>query len=124
MIIKPIIFLLTFNSFVFADDLVIKSLRAFNSINQTSAPVITYGEKLTIEFDIASDLIPDLVVVFRFCDQDWKPVKNIFLDNTGFNTAYNLWFESVPVTNSGADYFFSRSFPDDDVTFPYSGKWK
>lgn len=124
MILKAIVFLLTFYSFIFADDPVIKSLRAFNSSNQTSAPIITHGERLTIEFDIAADLIPDLVIVFRFCDKDWKPVENIFLDNTGFNTAYNLWFESVPVTNSGADYFFSRSFPDDDVTFPYSGKWK
>ena len=124
MIIKAFVLLLVFYSITFADDLVIKSLRAFNSEDQTSAPVIEHGERLTIEFDIAADLIPDLVIVFRYCDSKWKPVENIFLDNTGFNIAYNLWFETIPVTNSGADYFFSGSFPDDDITFPFSGKWK
>jgi hypothetical protein len=124
MFIKPFIFLLVFYSLAFADDLVIKSLRVFNSEDQKSAPIISYGDKLTIEFDIAADLIPSLVIVFRYCDSDWKPVKNIFLDNNGFNIAYNLWFETVPYPDSGSDYFFSRSFPDDDVTFPFSGKWK
>ena len=124
MISKLFLLLFTFCSVISAGDVVIKSLRAFKSTDQTSAPIITRGEKLTIEFDVASDLIPDLAIVFRFCDRDWKPVENIFLDNTGNNIAYNLWFESVPVTNSGADYHFSRSFPDKDVTFPFSGKWK
>ncbi len=124
MIIKLFLVFFTCYSLITADDLVIKSLRAFKFPDQTSAPIISNGEKLTIEFDVESDLIPDLNIVFRFCDQNWKPVENIFLDNTGFNIAYNLWFDSVPVTNSGADYHFTRTFPDKDVTFPFSGKWK
>lgn len=124
MIIKSIVFLFAFISILSADDLIIKSLRAFNSKDQASAPIITFGEKLTIEFDVVSDFLPDVVIVFRYCDSDWKPVENIFLDNTGFNIAYNLWFETLPVMITRADYHFSRSFPDDDITFPFSGKWR
>ena len=124
MLIKSFIFVLVFYSITFADSPVIKSLRAFNSRHQSSAPVISHGEKLTIEFDISADFMPDMAIVFRYCDRHWKPVKNIFLDNTGFNIDFNLDYEIIPFADVGANYFFSHSYPDEDVTFPYSGKWK
>lgn len=100
------------------------TLRAYPGDNETSFPVLN-GEKLTIDFDLESDQVPQLAAVFRFCDKDWLPTTNLFLANNGHNIYTNLDYSVLPVTVKKAHYHFRNKFPDKDgmITFPYSGKW-
>ena len=107
----------------------IKSLRYYPYGDETSLPVLVMGnEKLTgliIEFDLDTKFVPDLDIVFRFCDRNWKPMNNVFLSNYGQSTAYNIEFSTLPATILNAHYHYKGAFPDQKgyVTFPYSGKY-
>lgn len=102
----------------------VKSLRAYPGNDETALPVIT-GEKLTIEFDLEAEQLPQLSVVFRFCDKNWNPTGNLFLANNGHNIFQNLDYSILPVTVKGAHYHFKEQFPDNKgmISFPFSGKW-
>ncbi len=113
----------------FAANIEIKSLKAFSD-NQTSLPVILNGDPsasfININFDINSDFIPSLKIVFRFCDKNWLPTNNIFLTNFGQNVSPQLEINSLPGNLIGARYRYEGGFPDERgfVSFPFSGKWK
>ncbi|MGE5861027.1 MAG: type IX secretion system plug protein domain-containing protein [Ignavibacteria bacterium] len=104
----------------------IKTLKTYRMEDETALPVITSEGELTIEFDVNSNIEPNLNIVFKFCDKNWNPVDNIFLQNYGENVAYNLDFVLLPFTVQGVRYHFKGSFPDKNnfVSFPFSGKWK
>jgi len=105
----------------------IKSLKAYISDNLTSLPVVTPDNKLVIEYDVQGDFIPNMNIVFRFCDYGWTPTKNVFLLNQQYSTAYFLDFEELPLNViDDAKYHQKSSYPDDrgQVQFPFSGKWR
>lgn len=107
--------------------MVIKSLKTFNPANPELIPVLSNPrDKLVIEFDVQSEYPPNINILFKFCDRNWKPTDNIFLLNQGKNTAYSLDYFSLPTTVEEAKYHYSNSFPDKNgyVSFPFSGKWK
>lgn len=113
---------------IFPQKLNIKSLRVYSE-TETSFPILTPMEddnkKLTIEFDIDSDVLPNLNIVFRYCDKNWIPYDNLFLVNNGKNIEHDLDFGILPFTCEDARYHYKGSFPNDDnfVDFPFSGKW-
>ncbi|MEJ5350947.1 MAG: type IX secretion system plug protein domain-containing protein [Melioribacteraceae bacterium] len=111
-----------------ANDFVIKSLRVYSSLSEISFPIIDKSDSskktITIEFDVQGDYAPNLNIVFKFCDKDWIPYENIFLANIGYNTEYNLWLEKLPLRVTDARYHYAGVFPNQNVTFPFSGKWK
>ncbi|PKL89911.1 MAG: hypothetical protein CVV23_02435 [Ignavibacteriae bacterium HGW-Ignavibacteriae-2] len=109
---------------VSAQNLLIKSLKASKAGSELLPPILVDGEKLKVEFDVESSKTPDFKIVFRFCDQNWKPVENIFLQNNGFNIEHNLWFDKLPTSVRGADYRYEGVFPNGRIKFPFSGKWK
>jgi len=109
-----------------SQDFTVKSLNVYTSDNLTSLPVLTGGNKLVIEFDVQGKFIPNMNVVFRFCDKGWTPTKNIFLLNSQYSTYYFLDFEELPImVVDDARYHHKSSYPDDrdQVQFPFSGKW-
>lgn len=112
----------------FASDFVLKSLRVYSSLDQTEFPLIDLKDStrnsITIEFDILSAAMPNLNIVFKFCDSQWKPYDNVFLFNPGYNTEYNIWYERLPQRVKGARYHYQGNFPNRNITFPFSGKWK
>lgn len=113
---------------LFANDFSIKSLRTYSSDYEDAFPIVMYSEEgnknnLVIEFDIEAEYQPNLIIQFKFCDRNWTPYESAFFANEGYNTAYSLWFETLPASIEGADYHYSDSFPNYDVTFPFSGKW-
>jgi hypothetical protein len=123
------IFLLAFlvsNSY---SQIKIKSLRYYPFGDETSLPVIISGNDnisgLVIEFDLDAKFVPDLDIVFRFCDRNWKPMNNVFLSNYGQNVSYNIDFSNLPTSVQYATYHYKGIFPDQKgyVTFPYSGKY-
>jgi hypothetical protein len=123
------ILILIFIFFVdtYSQDFIVKNLNVYTTDNLTSIPVITQNNKLEIEFDVHGDFIPNMNVVFRFCDRGWMPTKNVFLLNSQYSTAYFLDFEELPITViNDARYHHKSIYPDDkdQVRFPYSGKWR
>jgi hypothetical protein len=127
-ILKLLSFFLVGSSIIFGSGFEIKSLRIYSSSDQISFPIIdttnpTLGT-ITIEFDIQSATMPNLSILFKFCDTSWNPYENAFLYNPGYNTENNLWFDRLPSTVSAARFHFKGSFPNHNVTFPFSGKWK
>lgn len=105
----------------------VKSLNIYTTDNPTSLPVLTQDNRLVIEFDVQGDFIPNMNIVFRFCDKGWAPTKNIFLLNSQYSTAYFLGFEELPLTViDDARYHHKSVYPDDrdQVRFPFSGKWR
>jgi len=129
-LIKILFFSLTFFSqvfCVFGSDFKIKSHRTYANESEGSFPIVIIDEngnnELAIEFDIESNFQPDLIIEFYFCDKNWKPYESYFFSNQGSNIAYNLWYDTLPVSVEGANYHFKGTFPNFDVTFPFSGKW-
>lgn len=120
--------MLAYNS-VLAQDVTIKSHRVYAGENETSFPMILFSETqsgyITIVFDVQSTVLPDLNIIFKYCDRNWQPLNNAFLSNYGKNTAYILDYASLPSTVTDARYHFKNSYPDAQgyVEFPYSGKW-
>jgi hypothetical protein len=114
-------------SFTLSQKVELKSLRVYSAQDETSLPVIVQSENsnIAIEFDLESEFIPNLNIVFRFCDKDWNPTNNIFLLNIGKNIAYFLELKTLPTTVEKARYHFKGEFPGnyEDVEFPFSGKW-
>jgi hypothetical protein len=107
------------------DRIQIKSLRA-HSGDELQIPIVTEENNLIIEFDVQASYQPHLNIVFRFCDRNWRPTNNIFLNNYGKNIAYDLDYVVLPSTIQEARYRFRGVFPNrvDFVDFPYSGKWR
>lgn len=121
--------LLLFNKISFSqpvNDFEVKNLNIYTTDSKTSLPVVTAGSRLVIEFDVQADFIPNMNIVFRFCDKEWTPAKNVFLLNNLNSTAYFLDFEYLPSTVEDAEYHFKGEYPNnkDDVRFPFSGKWR
>ena len=106
----------------------IKSLRVYSGSDETSFPVIDYsseGEKsITIDFDVQATFYPNLIIQFKYCDDNWLPYENQFLQNPLYNTEYNLWLDKIPSGVSGARYHYTGTFPNNNVQFPFSGKWR
>lgn len=104
----------------------IRSLNVYTTDDNRSFPVVNKSNRLVIEFDVNANNLPDLNIIFRFCDKNWNPTDNIFLQNNGQNIASILNYVSLPVTVEEAKFNFLNKFPDDNgyVSFPFSGKWK
>lgn len=105
-------------------DFEIKSLRVYQSHDETSFPIIFANSKITIEFDIKSDQTPNWEILFRFCDQYWEPYEDYLFANEMYNTERNLWFEVLPFRGDRARYHYKETFPNENVNFPFAGKWQ
>ena len=122
-----LILILIFFAEIFPQEFIIKSLNVYTSDNPTSLPVLTGRNKLVIEFDVQGEYIPNMNIVFRFCDKGWTPTKNVFLLNSQYSTYYFLDFEELPImVVDDARYHHKSSYPDDrdQVQFPFYGKWR
>jgi len=105
------------------EDYIIKSLRVFQANDQTSFPISILGSKITIEFDLKCDDLPNWEIHFVFCDKNWQPYESGLLRDDIYNTERNLWFEKLPFQSDAIDYHYTNSFPNNNVKFPFSGKW-
>lgn len=127
LFLSLVIFVIILSAASFPQNFVVKSLNVYTSDNLTSLPVITGDNKLVIEFDVQGKFIPNMNIVFRFCDKGWTPTKNVFLLNSQYSTYYFLDFEELPIMIvDDARYHHKSAYPDDrdQVQFPFSGKWR
>lgn len=127
-LLKASLFLLVFviQNFTLAQ-IEIKSLRVYTNNDETSFPLLDLSsgnEFITIEFDVASVSEPNLTIIFRPCDSNWQPYENPFLFNPLFDKELNLWFDRMPMNLVGAQFHYKGTFPNNNVSFTASGKWK
>ncbi len=115
--------LLSFITVIAEDDYEIKSLRVYQENNELSFPVSVFGSKISIEFDIKSEDTPTWEIQFMLCDKNWVPYENGLLKDEMYNTERNLWFDLLPFRGDRARYHYKESFPNENVKFPFSGKW-
>lgn len=105
----------------------IKSLRVYSNNDETSFPIINLLDKenfLSIEFDVLAKKEPNLNIIFRPCDSNWNEYDNPFLFNPLFDKEINLWFDKLPFNINGANYHYYGKFPNNNVQFTTSSKWK
>jgi len=125
--VLKILLILFLVSNLYPQDFIIKSLNVYTTDNLTSLPIVAEENKLVVEFDVQGEFIPNMNIVFRFCDKGWTPTKNIFLQNSQYSVAYFLDFNELPImVVDDARYHHKSTYPDerDQVRFPFSGKWK
>lgn len=118
-----LIFLLS-TTLIAGDDFEIKSLRVYQSHDETSFPILFPNSKIAIEFDIKSDYTPNWEILFQFCNQYWEPYEDYLFANEMYNTERNLWFEVLPFRGERARYHYKETFPNENVNFPFAGKWQ
>ncbi len=105
----------------------IKSLKVYSNNDETSFPIINLLDKenfLSIEFDVLAKEEPNLSIVFRPCDSNWNEYENPFLFNPLYDKELNLWFDRLPINLVGANYHYYGKFPNNNVQFTTSTKWK
>lgn len=125
MIRKIFLLIIFFSvSVIVGDDFEIKSLRIYQTGDETSFPILFRDTKITIEFDLKSDNTPNWEILFRFCDQNWEPYEDYLYANEISNTERNLWFNVLPFISDKARYHYKGTFPNENVTFPFAGKWQ
>lgn len=127
-LLRTFLFLVAFvfQNFAFAQ-VEIKSLRVYSNNDETSFPILDFSKGddfITIEFDVASASEPNFTIVFRPCDSNWQPYENPFLFNPLFDKEFNLWFDRLPINLVGAQFHYKGTFPNNNVRFTTSGKWK
>ncbi|MCB9209047.1 MAG: DUF5103 domain-containing protein [Ignavibacteriales bacterium] len=118
-------FVLLFSVKNFAEEPIIKSLHVYKNSDVTVLPVINQNssDKLTISFDIEAEHEPDFNIIFKFCDENWKPYDNLLLERIGETEFRNVYVEKLPITTEGAQYSVKESFPKENIKFSNSGKW-
>jgi hypothetical protein len=109
----------------YGQEIQIKSLKAYTE-QRSALPIFFHNKKLNIEFDVEAAAKPNLVIVFRFCDKNWKPYDNIFLRNVGSDIERNLILQRLPSPVIQAQYHYAGFFPNQNkyVSFPYDGNWR
>lgn len=136
---RTLIFIFYSIQILFSQNLIeIKGLRTYSIKSEILPPIIVYNDfdqngvedtsndYIVIEFDVKSMLKPNLQIIFQFCDKNWQPLNNLFLQNFGKDRFYNLQFLLAPNGVKSYNYTFRQSFPDErtQINFPFSGKYK
>ena len=125
MIMRSLFLILLLSTTLIAEnDFEIKSLRVYQSHDETSFPILFLNSKIAIEFDIKSDHTPNWEILFQFCNQYWEPYEDYLFANEMYNTERNLWFEVLPFRGDRARYHYKETFPNENVNFPFAGKWQ
>ncbi|NUN70490.1 MAG: DUF5103 domain-containing protein [Bacteroidetes bacterium] len=100
-------------------------LRTFAAGDEYRPPVIAAGEQVTIEFDVATNIPPNLHILFYHSTRDWKVEQNSFINDPGTIRAEMLLYAPAPAAVYQYRYRYRNSFPNtrNRVAFRYSGNY-
>lgn len=103
----------------------ILGLRTYAEEDEYRPPVITGSERVTIEFDVATSLPPNLQIVFRHASKDWVPDNNVFVNDPPKLRSDVLLYSPAPAGVYYYTYRYKNSFPNDRnfVAFEHSGNY-
>jgi len=123
---KKNFFFILFSVLLIAEEIEIKSIQTYTRGDFSSIPVIFKNDKnskFIVEFDVASAVTPDLSIKFSLCNRNWQPYNAVLLSNPGSDKDGMFDYINLPAGNDGADWHCRLSYPNKNVSFPYSGKW-
>ncbi|MFZ4619690.1 MAG: type IX secretion system plug protein domain-containing protein [Bacteroidota bacterium] len=122
---KSILFLLTAAVSVLSAQTEIFGLRTFANNDEYRPPIITKDEYITIEFDVTTDLPPNLNVIFRHTSKDWVVDRNTFVNYEPKLRSEALLYSTAPNGVYHYTYRYRNFFPNRKsfVEFPYSGNY-
>jgi len=100
-------------------------LRAYGNGDEYRPPIITRNEVVTIEFDVATPLPPNLHIIFRHASRDWVADENVFVNDPSDIRAEALSYSAAPGGVYQFKYRFVNSFPNklNRVVFRHSGNY-
>lgn len=123
-----------------ADEIVlplhIRSFRIYGGDDERNPPIIARNPKnlsvdvpfasqySTLEFDVNTDVPPNVYLHFVHCDALWQEDNNVFLNDIAFSRTSAIEWESAPYQSSYYTYRGRVSFPNINVKFKASGNWK
>lgn len=114
----------------------IRSLRIYGGDDERTPPIIARNPKnlrtdipfaaqhSTLEFDVNTDVPPNVYIHFVHCDALWKEDNNVFLNDIAFSRTSAIEWESAPYQSSYYTYRGRVSIPNLHVKFKASGNWK
>jgi hypothetical protein len=100
-------------------------LRTYAADDEYRPPVIQKNEYVTIEFDVTTDLPPNLNIIFRHASRDWVIDRNTFVNYEPKLRSEALFYTAAPNGVVHYTYHFKNSFPNKRsfVEFTYSGNY-
>ena len=100
-------------------------LRVFGNNDEYNPPVILTNQVITIEFDVATPLPPNLKIIFRHTSKDWVDDENLMVNDPAKTESNYLAYTVAPNGVHSYTYRFRNSFPNDRnlVDFEYSGNY-
>lgn len=100
-------------------------LRTYANNDEYRPPIIARGESITIEFDVATSLPPNLQVIFRHASKEWIVDDNVFVNEPANVRSEILLYSAAPAGIYQYKYRFVNSFPNskNQVAFKYSGNY-
>ena len=103
----------------------VMGLRVYAFNDEYLPPIVTIGQKITIEFDVAAIHPPNIQILFAHATKDWVTDKNSFVNPDYRNKSQQLLFTVAPNGVHEYSYHYQNFFPDDGgiVVFPYSGNY-
>ena len=118
----------------YGQEFVVRGLSVYGQYGEDEVPVVVRDSTgapnassryITIQFDVEGKEPPPLKIRFLHCNRDWRPDRNLFVQDEVHNTSFVLDYVSSP---NGVEYYsyrYRNRFPDDEdiVRFNYSGNW-
>ncbi len=113
-------------SFQLFSQMQIMGLRVFANDDEYQPPIIVKNEgSITIEFDVNTPLVPNLQIIFRHVDREWKTTSNAMINNEIQLRTKQLTYFSAPGGVSRYTFRFANKFPNDrnNIAFENSGNY-
>ncbi len=134
MIGRLIVALLLLGTIVRAQDgdVTLRMIRSYGASDERLPPIIILkstesndvgSDFVTVEFDVASQSIPNLYARIMHCTADWQPSDNGFLNDVTNRTSLVDW-SIAPERSKYTRYRGKMVFPNPQTTIRFSGNWK
>lgn len=134
MIWRLAVSFLVMSTYVFAQDgdVVLRMIRSYGANDERLPPIVVLNsseanevgsEFVTVEFDVASQSIPNVYARITHCKADWQPSDNGFLNDVTNRTSLVDW-SIAPERSKYYRYRGKMVFPNPQTSIRFSGNWK
>jgi hypothetical protein len=100
-------------------------LRTYANDDEYRPPIISRSEQVTIEFDVATALPPNVQILFRHTSRDWTVDDNVYINDPAKVRADVMSYTAAPAGVYQYKYRYRNSFPNklNNVSFLHSGNY-
>ncbi|MCX7879699.1 MAG: DUF5103 domain-containing protein [Ignavibacteria bacterium] len=82
------------------------------------------GGQLVVEFDVASQVPPNLFARFFHCSYDWKENENVFINEVSNYRTSDIFWQAGPSHSRYYNFRGTLKIPNQQIKFKYAGNWK